>query len=416
MHHGDMPSLATGNWSQGVRILLVGAASDWSINDVSDAYHNALKRANHDVYFYSLNNRLKMVGAWFKVMKDGAYCLHCGGETLSPWPEFRGSLADTIEAASICVVHEAVRQRSELVMVISGCSWHPNANAFLQQVGIPVVTIFTECPYADDAQRDLARTSTLVTTNERTSAATYDAVARANGGEGAIYLPTAYDSETHIPGPSEPDKQCDVFFCGTGFDERVRFFKAVDWTDIDLRVAGFWLPDATPKGDNQVAVQSQLEADFHMDRTQFLDAAQGGEAEPLARYIISGPLPNAEVVRWYRSAKIVLSLHREHPTAESFAVRVYEAAAVGAFQVADDCRRAEIEEVFGDAIPMFRTGDPEHLRFVLDYYLARPGLRGELAVLARERVQGHSYDDRLDALMRAILARQAPPVRLLRGA
>lgn len=366
-----------------MRILLVGAAADSSIRDVEYGWHQALLRAGHDVRLYNLNTRLKLYSEWMRLRMEGLDCPSCSAAVMEP----DGLFADQVTimaAASECVIHEAMRHRSEMAVIISGCSFHPNGAAFLQRAGIPVVTVVTESPYNDADMVDLARVSTIVATNERRSLPHFAALA----GEAALYLPTAYDRERHTPGPPEAGKQCDVFFVGTGFDERAALFAETDWSGIDFRLAGFW-----PTGEDGEVIPTAQEAR--------LGQVKIGHDARLEPFIARGLIDNAETVRWYRSARIVLATHRDDGRGESIGPRVYEAAAAGAFQLADDSR-PELAEIFGSSIPTFRAGDPEHLGWTVRHWLARPGERRERAERARRLAAAHSYDDRLSALMALI--------------
>lgn len=366
-----------------MRVLCVGSAADSSIRDVERGWVAALERAGHNVRVYSLNSRLKMYGDWFRVRMEGVACPE-GHAAVDPDPTFTADQVTIMQAASECVVHEALRHNAEMAIIISGCSFHPNGAAFLQQIGVPVVTIATESPYNDLDMVDLARVSTIVGTNDRRSVEHFERLA----GQAALYLPTAYDSERHTPGPADADKVCDVFFCGTGFDERARLFAATDWSGIDFRLAGFW-----PTGEDGEVIPTATE--------ERLGQIKIGHDARLTPFLARGLIDNDEAVEWYRSAKIVLATHRDDGRGSSIGPRVYEAAAVGAFQIADDSR-PELGEIFGDSIPTFRAGDPDHLRWTVRYWLDRPALRQDRASEARSRVRGQSYDDRLATLMALI--------------
>lgn len=366
------------------RVIVVGASADSSTLDVERGWLAALQAAGYSVYSYSLRNRLKMWTDLIGVMKNGVTCGHCGGEVRGAYPEHANSDQVTVmQAASECVIHEALRHRAKWAIIISGCSFHPNGAAFLQQVGIPVVTIMTESPYNDDNMIDLARVSTIVGVNERKSVAFFEKCA----GETAMYLPTGYTKGIHGPGKNQPDspaRETDVFFCGTGFDERAELFANTKWEGVDFALAGFW-----PTSEKSEVIPDSVEGR--------LGQISIGHDPRLQPYLVAGILDNRETVEWYRRAKIVLSVHRKDSRAESIGPRVYEVAAIGAFQLCDDSR-PEIDEIFRGSIPCFRSGDPEHLRWMVQYYLDRPNTRAALAEKSHKYVRGHSYDDRLASL------------------
>lgn len=366
------------------RVLVVGASADSSILDVEVGWTEALTKAGYDVYPYSLRNRLKMWSEMLGVLRDGRNCDACGYEVIPPFTNMQHADQLTIiQAASDCIVHEALRHKATWAMVISGCSLHPNAAAFLQQVGIPVVTIVTESPYNDKDMEDLAKVSTYIGVNDLASVAHFGNVVKGPGGV-AEYMATGFRRELHTPGAPTQAKASDVFFCGTGFDERARLFKDVNWSGIDFKLAGFW-----PRGKEDEVIPNAIE--------ERLGQIKIGHEPSLGQYLVAGLLDNAEVVEWYRSAKIVLSVHRDDERAHSFGPRVYEAAAVGAFQVCDDSR-PEVKSVFGHSVPTYHAGDPEHLEYVIRYWLDRPAQRVAHAEQARKLVQQHSYDDRLGQL------------------
>lgn len=355
-----------------MRILMVGASADSSTLDVEVGWFTGLTREGHEVYNYSLRNRLKLWAEFFGMTRPDDKNLD----------QFK-----VMEAASDCVLHEAVRWRAEMVLIISGCSFHPNAAAMCQRVGIPVVSIMTECPYNDKDMTDLASVSTILTVNERTSLPFFESLMDKDG-QKALYLPTAYNANTHIPGPADENYASDVFFCGTGFDERTKLFEETNWEGIQFCLAGFWPTDA----ENEV---------IPTEKEKRLGQIKIGHSPTLARHLVAGLLDNEETIKWYRGAKIVLATHRNDARAESVGPRIYEAAALGVFQISDDCR-PELAELFGDAIPTFRAGDPEHLAWTIRYWLSRPQERREKALEARERVLDHSYDNRVLQLMAAI--------------
>ena len=370
------------------RVLVVGASADSSILDVEVGWLESLNTAGYQVYNYSLRNRLKMWGEILGVLKDGRDCDNCSHPVVPPAPSM--ALVDQVtimQAASDCIIHEALRFNAAWVLIISGCSLHPNVAALLQKVGIPVVTVVTEAPYNDDDMVDLTKVSTLVLVNDLSSMEHFKQVTAELGGT-AEYMPTAFRAGLHTPGAPDLSKSSDVFFVGTGFDERARLFSQTDWTGIDFKLAGFW-----PASAGDEVIPNAIE--------EKLGQVRIGHEPSLQKYLVAGLLDNEEVVEWYRSAKIVLSVHRDDGRAWSFGPRVYEAAAVGAFQVCDDSR-PEVRSVFGHSIPTFHAGDPEHLAFTLRYWLARPAERAAHAAQARRLVQVHSYDSRLEQLESSI--------------
>jgi len=122
-------------------------------------------------------------------------------------------------------------------------------------------------------------------------------------------------------------------FVGTAFQERIEWFRAIDWTGIDLGLYGNW------------------------------DALGGRDR--LRQFVKGKLVDNPRTAALYRRAKIGLNLYRQSKgfgrgaprivtsSAESLSPRAYELAACGVFHLSES--RAEVREVFGDAVPTFRT-------------------------------------------------------------
>jgi len=238
---------------------------------------------------------------------------------------------------------------------------------------------------------DLCRVSSVFTVNDRLSLPNFEAIAAGVEGS-ALYLPTAYDRDVHVPVEAgrfqEDGKFSDVFFCGTGFDERARLFAQADWSGIDFALTGFW-----PESEQASVIPDQVEAR--------LGQISIGYDKRLKPFLRGGLQDNRDLAQWYRQTKVVLSVHRDYPGAQAVGPRVYEAAAIGAFQVCDDSR-PELVDLFGDTVATFPAGDEGEMLGVIRYYLDRPKMRAEMANAARERVLGHSYDDRLTTLVNHI--------------
>ncbi len=92
-------------------------------------------------------------------------------------------------------------------------------------------------------------------------------------------------------------------------------------------------------------------------------------------------IDNRELHKYYASAKIVLNDTRQDmKTAGFISNRVFDVTASGGFLISD--YMPEIEQFYGDSIPMFRT--KEELKKLLDYYLAHPKERAQKAKQAQK--------------------------------
>ena len=358
--------------------MIIGASADWSTRDTERGYVDAFEALGHHVILYSLNNRFKAIAEWLSVLRDGYRCRECGVMALEPREAFAHVHDITaVEQASEASAYIALMQNADLVVVISGGLFHANAVVAMRRAGIPVVTVLTESPYQDEGQRILTGVATLATTNERRSVDILHetpnmliADPRVGGPHLAhvMYGPPAYNPNVNKPTDPEPDKVCDVVLVGTGFQERVDLLCGVNWEGINLRLIGYWKDPP----------------------------------EAIARYVWSGPIDNAEAMAWYASAKIVLNTHRsisDGMVAESIGPRVYETAALGAFQLCDDSR-AELNEIFGASVPTFKAHNPESLEISIRSALSMTDAERHVYTQVAQQVTfHHTYRNRVSAML-----------------
>ena len=330
-----------------MRILLVGAGASFSIKDVENGYLRALQQADVDVKVYLLDRRMTIAERWLNVLWRER------GER----PEDQPTVADVVYRASIEALEMALRFHVDWVLVISGMFFHPDVLVMLRRAGIRTAVLFTESPYDDEPQADMARLVDLCWTTERAS------VRRLSD---ASYVRHAYDPEVHRPVGEIPDgtPAHDVVFVGTGFPERIELLDAVNWEGIDLGLYGNWM---------------------------FLP-----EGHRLWSYVRGlGPVPNETATALYRRAKIGLNLYRQAPRAESLNPRAYELAACGVFSISD--RRAEVMETFGYAVPTFP--DAVGLELLIRDYLERDAERQRCALVAHRLIQPHTFAARVDTIL-----------------
>lgn len=256
--------------------------------------------------------------------------------------------------ASAHITRAALLHAPEWLIVVSGHNYNAHDAKALRRAGIRTALICTESPYWADVEPQMAAFYDVVFTNERS------AVAQFTQNERVHYLPHAYNPALHSP-ELPPGPSTDVFFCGSLFDERRALFDAVDWAGIAFTKRGYHLDTGIPD-----------------------------------------LLPNSEVARAYRGAKINLNHHRTttmhgsggHITrAESLGPRAYEIAACGGFQLCDDSR-AEYRDIFGDWGATYRAGDSAGLERQVRYWLKHDQRRDETAKAMYHAVQPHSWTAR----------------------
>lgn len=265
----------------------------------------------------------------------------------------------------------------EAVVVVSG---HIMAQEALQVVrdrfpGMARVLYLTESPYMDDQQRDMVAGYDLVLCNDIGSVVPLQGFTAGR----VIYLPHSFDPEIHKPTPwDRAPKPPDVFFCGTGFAERLSVLSAVDWTGINLEVVGFW---------------------------------PGAEKTALAAHLSHSVVPNKDLPMYYTNAPINLNIHRttktwhenagdeEHDTSGlSVGPRVFEVLACGGFLLTD--WRAELTNLGlrdGEHLAVFDT--PAELGKKVRHYLSRPEERKRIAANGAEAVRDCSFSSRLQQII-----------------
>lgn len=191
------------------------------------------------------------------------------------------------------------------------------------------------------------------------------------------HVQTACDPEVHRPVELTADEQrefgCDVSFAGAGYHNRIQVFRGL--TDYNFKIWGVNWP--------------ARELQPHLcRREQRFDAAQ------FAR-IVAG-------------SKINLNLHSSathegvDPKCDAINPRVFEIAACGGFQLCDPCTGLDALFDFDTELPVYR--DLNELRQKIDYFLAHPDQRTQIATRARERVlRDHTYEKRAQQMLDLVL-------------
>jgi hypothetical protein len=342
-----------------LRLICCQPGADYSTADVFNGYVAALRDLGHDVGTFNLNVRLDRTTSWLN------HCWRKAGRPEGEKPDFE----DVLFEAGWPVVIRSLLHSPDWVILFSGLLIHPSILSMLRRVGVPTAMVMTESPYADEDQVRFAPLVDVVFTNERTSV---PKLAEAN--PRTFYLPAAYDPTVHAP--TEPDPfvaEHDVVFVGTFFKERIELLSAVDWSGIDLGLYGY--VDLIPSRHR------------------------------LRQYVKGDIVANFMAAQLYRRAKIGLNLYRTslHFTrdsariegAESVNPRALELAACETFFLSDE--RAEHAEIFGDAVPTFRSSD--ELGALVRAFLSDPAARTRHAQAGSQAVAPHTFRARAETLL-----------------
>lgn len=279
---------------------------------------------------------------------------------------------DPYAVAAHAIIGRAIWREVDWVLAVTGQNLHFGAVGTLRKAGIKTALLCTESPYLTmERERFDAVHYDVVFTNDKNATHLF--------GKPAVYLPAAYNPNVHTRAGRTIDNPPDVFFVGSGFEERKQLFAGADWTGINLKIAGtLW------------------------DGNQDTDT------------ILRRLMDNQEAAAYYRSAAISLNHHRttmdyssgQHIAqggAYSAGPRFYEIAACGGFQLIDDSR-PEAAAVLGAALATYRAGDSSSLEREIRYWLANPAARQERAAAQHAAIQPHSWTNRAAELLEQLSA------------
>lgn len=304
-------------------VLVVGPGASWSTADVYAGLCDGLEANGVRVIRYALDSRIAGAHRWL----HNAWRLKKRSAPDTPRP----TTADVFYQAGMGALERALRHQVDAVLVVTGMYLHPDVVVLMRRAGLIVTALLTESPYDIEQESKFAQLCHAVWTTERTCVETFRAVC-----PNVAYLRHGWHPARHVPGPQPGDDEVsahDVVFVGSAFRERVAWFKAIDWTGIDLGLYGNW------------------------------DGL--GSTDRLRKYVRAMETDNRVTAKLYRRAKVVLNLYRSSKgwgrsapqilpgQAESLSPRAYELAACGAFHLSES--RAEVREVFGTLVPTFTT-------------------------------------------------------------
>ena len=339
-----------------MRILVSYPGHCISTFDVARGWHMALQKLGHEVYHMNYE---------FNVPFYGAVCDYWVERN----PDFRPTMYDVFWLASQDLICKAIDcMPLDFVLIVTGLLHHPRVFEHFKKLEIPTVLIFTESPYNDEMLADILPLPNVVFSNDLNSVEPFREV-----NPNSYYMPHSYNPEVHHPPDGEllaEEYKHEVFFLGSLYEERKALFE-----ELALNYKGSARLDI---------IGTSMDTKGRM----------------------TGEMINDELIKHYWGSKIVLSPNRT--TADYFAKtqieeeawslgpRVYEVAACGAFQVTDNSR-AELREVFGDVIPIYRDG--AGLAQIVAYFLQEEDHRRELARQARERVKPCTFENRAQNIL-----------------
>lgn len=334
-----------------MKVLVARPGPGFSVQDVAQGWVDGLRAAGCQVVDYNLEDRLAFYGN----------------------AQVEGKPAFSPDAA----VHLAVKGIGttlyewwpDLVVVISGFFLQPALYELMRARGHKVALIHTESPYQDDEQIDRAGLADVNIVNDPTNLDRFRSV-----NPRSWYLPHAYDPSRHHPRPAKDECRSDFCIVGTGYPSRVAFLEQIDWTGIDVALAGNW--------------------------------ASLADDSPLRKFVahdIDACCDNDEAVDLYCATKISANLYRREAQRPELSAgwamgpREVELAACGTFFLTEP--RGENLEV----LPMVPTFDgPDEFSDQLRWYLTRPDERAAIATAARAAMSDRTFFSNARELLRLL--------------
>lgn len=316
----------------------------FSVADVHTGWVKGLRSQGVDVLDFNLQDRLNFYSAAL-LTKDGI-----------TQKAFSYEAAVTMAVKGLEVA--CYEWWPDLVIVVSGFYLPPQTYAVMRDRGHKVVLLCTESPYEDDRQLAMAPAADVVLLNDPTNIDDY-----ADANKKTFYIPHGYDPDIHRPGPPDPALASDFCFVGTGYPSRVSFLEAVDWSGLDVTIAGNW---------KTVEESSPIRPFCPVELDQCID--------------------NPDTMRLYHSTKVSANLYRKEAMSDdrvagwSVGPREVELAASGTFFLRE--QRGESDALF----PMLPTfSGPDEFGDLVRWWAAHDGLRTAAALEARAAVVDRTF-------------------------
>jgi spore maturation protein CgeB len=334
-----------------VKVLLVRPGPGFSVQDVAEGWLYGLRAAGATVFDYNLEDRISF---YSHAEIDGTRAFDTDA---------------ALRLAAKGVENAAYEAWPDVVVVVSGFFLEQPIYELMRARGHLVVLIHTESPYQDDEQVEKASWPHVNLINDPTNLDRFCAV-----NPNSWYMPHAYHPERHRPRPTRDECRSDFCFVGTAYPSRVAFFEAVDWSGIDVALAGNW---------QSLHPESPLRKFLAHDIEECCD--------------------NDDAVDLYAATEASVNLYRREAHAPDLTAgwamgpREVELAACGTFYLTE--ARGENRAV----LPMVPTFDgPDDFADKLRWYLSRPDERAGIVAAARQAIAGRTFVNNARELLRLL--------------
>lgn len=341
-----------------MRVLVIEPGPDFSVKDVHDGLCAGLAANGAEVRTLNLGDRL---------------CFYSSAHVPVEGELVRAMDLDQAKwLAARWVEAETFRFWPDVVIFVSAFIIPTQILELFRHRPQHTVGWFTEAPYEDAEQLQMAGLFDTVIVNDP---ATIDAYRAVN--PRTWYIPHGFNPSRHHPGRPVRSLMGDFGIVGTGFPERVKFLEAVDWSGLTVRLGGNWMSTA--------------------------------EDSPLRRFLvhdIDECMGNDVTASLYRSVKVSANLYRkdivtEGSTADGWAMgpREVELAACGTFFLRTP--RGEGDELF-PMLPIFT--EPDELGELARWWAAHDEQRIAAAAAARRAVSDRTFKHTTARLLQHVAA------------
>jgi spore maturation protein CgeB len=353
------------------RILMVHPGPDFSVADVFNGWHKALKKMGHEVMVYNTNDRLIFYGRSL-FQNDGEP--ECGGHPDCECKSVALALPEPEQVTQMAtkgLFDTCFLFWPDVVFFVSAFFQKASTFEVLRKRNMKIVMLHTESPYQDDEQMMRGQFADLNLLNDPVNIEAWRELDIP-----VKYAPHSYDPEVHYVDALGVPKESDFTFVGTAFASRQKFFHEMDFTSLRVTLAGNgWDSMLLPE---------------YKDILKFL----GHDATMCVE--------NAETARVYRLSKTGINFYRREGedthVGEGWAMgpREVEMAACGLFFLRDP--RGESDEVFGgskalgipDILPTFTN--PGDASDQIKWWVKHDEERRKYALLARDRIIDRTFD------------------------
>lgn len=329
---------------------MVEPGPGFAVQDVHTGWLNGFKRLGCDVKSFNLSERL--------TYHEAALA------RLQPDIERADKAEGSIALACESLFASCYSYLPDVVVIVSSFFVPAFAYDLLKARGVKVAVLLTESPYEDTTQANIAARADVALINDPTNLDTFR-----QRQPNTWYVPHAYDPTVHTRRPPSPDLACDFGWVGTAFDSRRAFFEAVDWSGINVGLAGNW---------------------------------EGYEG-PLEKHLVNPKgtcFDNDATVDLYSSCRASVNLYRREtgPTDRydgwAMGPREVELAACGTFFLTE--HRGENREI----LPMIPTFEgPEDFEDQLRWWLDHDDERQRIAGIAQEAIADRTFDNNCKFLL-----------------